>query len=105
MHAPIVIGSPIGFVRVERFTAASSTEHFSDADCEYTTSLAWQVALVVERFDHELVRRGLTDEVRLVQRRRVIAAAESNRGDLTAAARELGVSRTFVNRIVRLPRK
>jgi hypothetical protein len=91
--APIMPGVPIGFVYLER------DDGTGDAECEHVDRLAWQLGVYAERFDHAFVRHGLRDEVRLVERRRVIESVESNRGNLAATARELRVSRKLIYRI------
>ncbi|MCW5803056.1 MAG: hypothetical protein KIT31_11775 [Deltaproteobacteria bacterium] len=97
---PIAVGLPVGFTRLERF-ADHDAEAFGENECGHATALAWQLELVAERFDHDFVRRRVKHEVRLVQRRRVLGAVESSSGNITAAAREAGVSRAFVNQVIR----
>jgi hypothetical protein len=93
---PIVLGLPVGFVRIRHSSGA-----VDDIACEAVQALAQQLALVAERFTHDFSPRDLKSEVRLIQRRRVLDAVEGHKGNVTAAARELGVSRTFVSQVVR----
>jgi transcriptional regulator with GAF, ATPase, and Fis domain len=97
---PIGIGLPVGVVYVQGRRAPG---RFPDVDRERAELFAAKLAMVADRIR---ARRGaskvtLDDVVSWVEYRHVRAAIDRNGGNLSNTARELGITRARLYRIVR----
>lgn len=97
---PIGIGMPVGVVYVQGRRIAG---RFPDVDRDRAEHFAARLATIADRirFARDRVPVTLDDEIRWLENRAVRVAVDRHRGNLTSAARELGITRPRLYRILR----
>ena len=97
---PIGIGAPVGVVYVQGRTLPG---RFPDIDRERAELFAAKLATVADRirFARNDERVTLDDEVRWLEERAVRASLDRNGGNLSGVARDLGITRARLYRILR----
>jgi len=97
---PIGVGAPVGVVYVQ---GRSLPGRFPDLDRERAELLAAKLAVVADRIrlTRDNHRITLDDEVRWLEERAVRASLDRNNGNLSSVARDLGITRARVYRILR----
>jgi signal transduction protein with GAF and PtsI domain len=100
MCAPIGIGAPAGVVYVQ---GRRSPGRFPDVDRERIELFAAKLAPIADRvrFGPDASKVTLDDELRWLEHRYVRASLDRNRGNLTTTARDLGVTRARLYRILK----
>jgi GAF domain-containing protein len=100
MCTPIGIGSPLGVVYVQ---GRRTPGRFPDVDRERAEYFAAKLAAVADRirFGAAAPKATLDDEVRWFENRHVRATLDRHEGNLSATARELGITRTRLYRILK----
>jgi DNA-binding NtrC family response regulator len=99
MCTPIGIGSPVGVVCVQGRRAPG---RFPDVDRERAELFAAKLAAVADRirFGRNVPKVTLDDELRWLEYRHVRASIDRNEGNLSSTARELGITRARLYRII-----
>jgi Nif-specific regulatory protein len=92
--SPIGIEVPVGVVYLQGRPGAGS---FTDADRERVELFCRQLALVAAR----LIGLPLTEETRIYARHRARETLTRHEGNVSEAARELGIGRAWLRRILR----
>jgi hypothetical protein len=100
MCTPIGIGSPVGVVYVQGRRAPG---RFPDLDRERAELFAAKLATVSDRirYGYRESRVTLDDEVRWLEYRHVRESIDRNAGNLSNTARELGITRARLYRIMK----
>ncbi|MBV8763118.1 MAG: GAF domain-containing protein [Deltaproteobacteria bacterium] len=100
MCAPIGVADPVGVVYVQ---GRHVPGRFADDDRERLELFAARLATISDRLRFGRTGEPVTldDELKWVEMRAVRASLERNRGNLAATARELGITRARLYRIVR----
>ena len=99
MCTPIGVGVPIGAVYLE---GRDQPGRFPDVDRERIELFARHLATAADRICTPARQRvTLDDEVRWLEHRMVRASLDRNGGNVTTAARALGITRTRLYRILR----
>jgi GAF domain-containing protein len=100
MCTPIGIGAPVGVAYVQGRRAPG---RFPDVDRERAELFAAKVACVADRmrFSRDAAKVTLDNELLWLEQRQVRASLDRNRGNLTSTARELGITRARLYRILK----